>query len=94
MLALAGTPETDIVDDYDLSNERLRPLHLQLIAKYDDPVERAKVLDGWSVHRDTAHAVLEHVRANYGGAHGYLTHIGLDEDTVQAVRHRMMDDTL
>ena len=94
LLALAGTPETVIVDDYDLSNERLRPLHTQLIAKFDDPVERAKVLDGWSVHRDTAHAALEHVRTNFGGAHGYLSHIGLDEDTVQVVRRRMMDDTL
>ncbi len=94
LLALAGTPDVVIVDDYDLSNERLRPLHMQLITKYDDPVERAKVLDGWSVHRETAHAVLEHVRANFGSAHGYLTHIGLDEDTVQAVRRRMMDDTL
>jgi protein-tyrosine phosphatase len=91
LLDLAGVPEPEIVDDYDLSNERLRPLHTRLIEKITDPAERDRVLDGWSVYRPTAHAVLDHVRANYGGARGYLAHVGVSETEIAAVHRRLMD---
>lgn len=91
LLDLAGVPETEIVNDYDLSNERLRPLHTRLIEKITDPAERERVLDSWSVHRPTAQAVLDHVRTNYGGTSGYLENVGVSKAEISAVQRRLTD---
>ena len=90
LLDLVGVHDEHIVDDYDLSNHRLRP-HVDAVADtIDDPDARARAVDAWTVKRETAEVVLAHVRKNYGGAGGYLGAVGLSAAEVDAVKRRLI----
>jgi protein-tyrosine phosphatase len=90
LLDLADVHDEHIVDDYDLSNQRLRP-HVDRVADtIDDPHARARAVDAWTVKRETAEVVLSHVRTRYGGAAGYLRAIGLSAQEVENVKRRLI----
>lgn len=90
LLDLAGVHDAEIVDDYDLSNERLRVRVEKSTSQIDDEEARRRAVDAWTVKRDTAEAVLAHVRTRYGGAAGYLQAVGLSDAEVEAVRCRLL----
>jgi protein-tyrosine phosphatase len=90
ILGLAGVDDETIVTDYAQSEVLLSPLFSQWLPKMAErgiSDERARAL--MASPAPVMSATLTHIRTNWGSAEGYLTKIGVTQDTISAVRARI-----
>lgn len=91
LLELAGVSDEDILEDYSHSSELLALVYEQWeasLVRDGKPVEPARL-------RQTSDAAdiadtLGHVRAEWGGAAGYMASIGIDGEVVAMLRRRLV----
>lgn len=81
ILGAAGVCDEDIVADYQVSFTYLRPFYVQKIAEHS-PIVWETDLSKLESRPEYMRSVLDFLRENYGGIHGYLSHIGLDEKEI------------
>lgn len=90
LLDLAGVARDEIVRDYAVSEEWLRPRAEQ----WFQPLDEAARARAWSLMRTApeymAHA-LDHIDVRYGGIERYLGHIGLTDAERGALRARLVE---
>lgn len=92
LLALLGVQDDLIADDYALSGENLAALTREwLDGITQDPAERARLVHQAEPSREAIQAVLEHLRARYGGAEPYLLSGGLEPEEIVRLRERLLD---
>jgi protein-tyrosine phosphatase len=91
LLGLAGVDDDTIVADFTVSETLLAPLLSEWLPKM---AERGLSEDGaraiMASKAPDMRATLEHIRARYGSAEGYLHEIGLPESVTSAVRARTL----
>jgi protein-tyrosine phosphatase len=91
LLANAGVGEATIVDDYALTGSISGPLIADL---RDQAVLRgvpAAIVDiVLAAEPDSMRHALHHLRMRYGGVDGYLTTIGLQQETISRLRDRLL----
>ena len=83
LLSLAGVDEQTIVEDYSHSAELLR----EIMAKVDLSGLPEYVLTSNAL---TMQALLEHLKAEYGGGKGYLSQIGVAPDVQREVLRKLV----
>ena len=91
LLGLVGVPEEVIIEDYALSQERLRPLWKQMV----EEVGGEENADFWLKPTATAemmHHTLEHLRERYGSVRDYLLSAGLTADELTRLGQRLMEN--
>ncbi len=91
LLDLVGTPHEAIAADYELTAVGLAPLFAELAAK--NPDRRAKIEEEARCRPEIALAILAHLRTHYGGAEGYLSGAGVEGETLDRVRERLVHAT-
>jgi protein-tyrosine phosphatase len=92
LLDLAETDDDHIIADYRQTEELLKPLWpewLPRMAERGVTEERAAELLG--APEDAIRTAVSTLRETYGGAEGYLRHLGLSEASISAVKARMVD---
>ncbi len=91
LLDLAGVDDADILTDYSLSCALLAPMLPEwmagMAARGLDPSRAERILA--SEPEDMA-SLLGHLRERWGSAGGYFRDIGVSDDTLRAVRGRML----
>ncbi|MDH7808712.1 MULTISPECIES: tyrosine-protein phosphatase [Rhizobium/Agrobacterium group] len=91
LLAAAGVPRETILADYALTGERITPLIDELVA---DAIQRG--LDAGEFKKllgsepGIMAAALDHLDGQYGGAAGYLAHIGLSKECLGKLQMRLL----
>jgi protein-tyrosine phosphatase len=88
LLALAGVPAEEIVDDYAQSQTRLWPLYEKLVVEAGG----AENLGRWMkplAKPEIMHAVLAHLAEQYGGAQAYLEAAGLSSAEIARIKERL-----
>jgi len=92
LLGLAGVPDELIAADYAASEERLWPLYYRMEADAaNDPIRLASLQSQKPIASpDTMQAVLDHLQARYRGVRGYLSAIGLTDEELARIRHRLV----
>ena len=83
LLSLAGVDEQTIVEDYSHSQELLR----DIMAKVDLSHLPGYVLTS---RAQTMQALLDHLKAHYGGGQGYLSQIGVAPSTQREVLRKLL----
>lgn len=93
LLGLAGVPDEVIAADYAASEERLWPLFYQMEAAVaHDPKKLAAIQRQKPIALpETMQAVLDHLRARYGGVTNYLLATGLRETELARVQERLVE---
>lgn len=91
LLRLASVTPEAILEDYLASDEALRPLMEEAIAKHDDPLEQERVRRAWLCDPGVPHAILAHLETRYGGPERYLLAAGVSASDVARVRERLLD---
>jgi protein-tyrosine phosphatase len=90
LLDLAGVGRRAILEDYTASEANIKPLVEQWSRRYrEDPAT------GWhpdllSCRPQSMERMLDFLQERYGGAAGYLRRAGLEEQTLLAIRARMV----
>lgn len=90
-LRLAGVHEDLIAKDYALSDTYLSALYQEMIDKKADPAERAQLAEQLSSTPEAMLGALSHLDARYGGVEPYLLGCGLDSETIQRLRSRLVE---
>lgn len=89
MLKLAGAPDDAVVADHLLTAQRLRPVLLRLGSR---PAYAHLAEPDWAAQEPSAeamHGFLAHLGA-LGGARAWLLHHGVDPETVDLLRERLV----
>jgi protein-tyrosine phosphatase len=89
LLGLAGVPDAVIADEYVLSNARLLSYRNPHYAGQADDASRERMANEVRVHRETALAALETMRALGGDVRGYLQRIGLTVAQIERIATRV-----
>lgn len=91
LLSIAGVDEAVIAQDYALSDVYLAALYDKILAKYtNEPQRQAEV---WNMMHCDPHAMsaaLAHVRNDFGGARAYLRQHGLEDESFEKIRSRLI----
>ena len=93
LLAIAGVEVALIVEDYTLTASMIAPIVADItagaVARGADPAGFARLL---SSEPATMVATLAFIEAEFGSVALYLHHIGLDERTIERLRHRLLGE--
>ncbi len=89
LLGLAGVPDDVIIEDYALSQERLRPLWALMIEEVGGE-ENANFWLKPTATAEMMHDTLDHLRQRYGGVREYLLEIGLSEEELARLQQRLL----
>lgn len=89
-LSVAGVSEEVIAADYALTEERQRDAVAARLATITDPQQRETWARLSATPPETMLKVLAHLRAEYGGVHGYLAKGGIRADELTALRDRLV----
>jgi protein tyrosine/serine phosphatase len=89
LLSLAGVPRELIAEDYDESNTYLGELNQQVLARFDDPAQKQRVLANLRSGRENMLHILAHLETKYGGAERYLLDAGLTAQQLERIRQRL-----
>lgn len=94
LLDLAGVDEATIVDDYVLTGVHAKDLLAQILELQAGVFgrsreEMAKLME---CRADVMAGTLEYLHANYGDAAGYMRTIGMQAETVAALRAALVED--
>ncbi|MFO7697124.1 MAG: tyrosine-protein phosphatase [Anaerolineae bacterium] len=90
LLRLACVPDAVIMADYVESQERLWPVWEGMLAAATPEQPADERLKPLAFPADFQN-LLDHLDAEYGGVEGYLAHIGLEPDEVQALAGRLVE---
>jgi protein-tyrosine phosphatase len=93
LLALVGVPDETIGRDYWLTRTYLQPTFDQWLEELttEDPIVRARQIEGFECRPETMLAVLDHLRQTYGGVEAYLSACGVTSEDIETMRRRLMD---
>jgi hypothetical protein len=91
LLRLAGVPDEDILADYVESEPRLMPVWDAMVAAAEAAGEVPDVHMKPLAYPVLYRTLLEELDAHFGGIEGYLAHIGLSPDEVQALAGRLVE---
>jgi protein-tyrosine phosphatase len=91
LLAL-GVSEEAVIQDHGLSNFYIADVLANIFAQIESlGIDPEKVSPYFTAPRSTILAVLNHIRATYGSAVGYLQHkAGLDEKRIEQLRDELL----
>lgn len=89
VLAAVRVPRETIVADYAASNQRLAQILGRLGEAYLTGVDEEQ-LSAQSTPPQVMRLVLDHLEADFGGAHGYLTGLGWTTEDQRALEHRLL----
>jgi protein-tyrosine phosphatase len=92
VLSALGVPDDEIAQDYELSAECLREEFDEVMATLDGE-QRVRIAERMSSRRETILELLEHARAHYGGAEGYLLAHGLGSDRLRRLKDRLVSES-
>lgn len=92
LLSVLGVSDDDIADDYSLSRLGMPRFKEWIIANYPDAAnamtsQPSAFLDAPA---EAMHLFLERVRAEYGDVRSYVADLGVDRETVDAVRANLL----
>ena len=92
LLAL-GVPEETVIYDHGLSNVYIADLLERLNARMRQQGRDPEKLKPWfTAPKVFITSLLEHLHRAYGGPEGYLRrHVGLDEETLEALRNQLLE---
>ncbi len=90
-LRLVGVSRQDIAEDYLMTNACLQTSHDQELALIADPEERARKALDLRLSPAFILETLDHVEQRYGSVSGYLETCGLDHETLERLRKRLLD---
>jgi len=91
-LAAVGVNDTDIADDYALTELVLEPLIADWLDEMSqDPAERKRLSLLAVPSREAMLDTLVYLREHYGGAERYLLDGGMTSDQLQRLRERLVD---
>lgn len=91
LLALAGVPRETIVQDYAVSDQLMRPLYDELMAKYSgDPEYMRRIENSMRCLPEVMAQTLDYLDERYGGAESYLRSAGLRDEEIARVRARLV----
>ncbi|MEO6397713.1 MAG: tyrosine-protein phosphatase [Tepidiformaceae bacterium] len=91
MLKLVGVAESEIIEDFALSETLLAPMFAEFaprMAERGINAEKARMLMASDPAAITD--TLEHLRETHGGAEGYMRHIGMSGTAVSALQARLI----
>ncbi|MBJ8343576.1 tyrosine-protein phosphatase [Antrihabitans sp. YC2-6] len=89
LLRAAGIEDDDVLSDYLRSNDGVEPLRAMLSAKYGAALQLSnKILGVDESYYRTAWRVVDET---YGGFDNYLDKLGIDSDTLDRLRTRLLD---
>lgn len=91
VLSVAGVPDEVIAADYEQSGECLREEFEAWLTGVTDETELRRVTERMSCRPETMLTMLEHTRAGFGGAEGYLLAHGLTSGQLDRLRERLID---
>lgn len=93
LLALAGVEATVIVDDYALTGDMIAPMVEEIIA---DAAARGADAEAFrpllASEPATMAATIRHLEITYGSIAAYLESIGLEPETIQRLRNRLVGE--
>jgi protein-tyrosine phosphatase len=89
LLHLAGVDDDQIAADYAVSEERLRPYELTLLAEAETDAERERIRRIAASPPEAMVAVLDELRRRYGSVEGYLRAGGLTDEDLSRLRRRL-----
>jgi protein-tyrosine phosphatase len=90
-LRFVGASRQDIAEDYLMTNTCLQTSHDQELAQIADPDERARKALDLQLSPAFILETLDHVEQRYGSVGGYLETCGLDHETLERLRRRLLD---
>jgi len=90
VLELCGVPELDIAADYSVSQVYLRDLYVWMRRQLPDFQETELSFPFFSTDAANILTLTDHLRREYGGAAGFLRQCGAGEDTLAALRRRLI----
>jgi protein-tyrosine phosphatase len=90
LLDLAGVAEDEIIADYVLSAELLRPQMDEWLSRMAErEIEEQRALQLMAANADDMRTTLRTIERRWGSAAGYLASIGLDDGVVDLARVRL-----
>ena len=92
ILAVLGTPDAVIVDDYTRTEEAdLADFYAAELASIDDPNRRERIASRQHASADTMTGFLGHLNGRFGGASAYLRAHGLSDSDLHQLAERLTD---
>jgi protein tyrosine/serine phosphatase len=89
VLALAGTPDEDIIADYVETDRNLTGYYAAELASMTDPVERDLLATYQHTRAETMAGMLQYLRTAFGGVRTYVRERGLSDDDVRRLVGRL-----
>jgi len=90
-LSLVGVSRDAVVADYARTGERIEQIRDRLLASPTYAEDLAgRTLDSMRPHRHNIERFLDAVDRDYGGPHGLAMSVGVDEETVDRLRARLL----
>lgn len=93
LLRLAGVPIEAIVDDDEVTDNRMRARYDEWLTKLVDPA-RTRFLSSLEERGHPVRAAIEHVEERYGSVGSYLVEHGTAPEAVEHVRERTVEPAL
>jgi protein-tyrosine phosphatase len=91
VLTLANVSRDDVIADYALSDELMRPLYEELMAKYGaNPLAVRRIENSMWCPPETMAQTLDYLDVKYGGARRYLLDAGVTADELDRIRARVL----
>jgi protein tyrosine/serine phosphatase len=89
LLKLAGVDNAQIGEDYELSEERLKPRHDRWLAEAGTEEERERLRRIAATPAGAIVGVLGEIERRYGSVEGYLRAAGLTDEDLRLARERL-----
>jgi protein-tyrosine phosphatase len=90
LLTNAGVPQEIVAQDYALSATYLHEECVHSVSQTDDPVQKERIVEGYSCRPEYALGTLNHLNQRYGGIEGYLHAISLSDAQIARLRARLV----
>lgn len=91
LLRLAGVDTAQIADDYELSEQRLKPRHDRWLAEAGTEEERERLRRIAATPAGAIVGVLDEIERRYGSVEAYLRSAGLTDEDLRLARKRLRD---
>ncbi len=90
-LSLVGVRREDVIGDYLRTGERIARVRERLMAtELYGPSISARTLEALTPHRESIERFLDRVDREYGGLHAFAATIGVPEETLSSLGHRLL----
>lgn len=89
LLNVAGVADEDVVSDYALSEERLRPRHEAWFAAAESDEELERLQRIAQTPADSMAGVFAELELRHGSIEGFLRHVGVTDEELDRVRIRL-----